>query len=193
MGGTGSGPRSAPTAVKRAKGRSAGRDSGGRKLPEPVLVAATPAPAVEAEAGATLTVLPGGEDRTPELPDSLEEDGPGAARWARTWRDAAWLHVDFDRDAVLRLCEAEDARKVIREEILSDGVMIPGSMGQSRAHPLISQQRAIEAAMLGLERELGLTPAARSSLGVGERQEEKTSALLTIMAAAAARSGSRRS
>lgn len=175
MGGQGSGPRSAPAEVKRARGRSAGRDSGGRKLAEP----GTAPPA--------LAVLPGGADRTPDLPDHLEPEGPGALRWARVWRDATWLNTDFDRDSVLRLCEAEELRQQLLAEISADGVMVPGSKGQMRAHPLLTQVRSLEAAMLVMERELGLTPASRSSLSVGERKEQSTSVLAGVLREAAAR------
>lgn len=175
MGGVGSGPRSAPAEVRRAKGRSAGRDSGGRKIAEPN--SAPPA----------LAVLPGGGDPTPPLPAHLEPEGPGAIRWARVWRDATWLNADFDHDSVLRLCEGEEMRRQLSEEIARDGVMVPGSKGQMRAHPLLTQVRSVEAAMLTMERELGLTPASRSSLNVGERKAESTSVLAGVLREATAR------
>lgn len=146
------GPRPRPVEQKRLNGRSPGRDSGGRKLPD-----------------ATVVALPGAGERTPPVPGHLVPEGVGAARWERLWREAgAWLSVATDIDVVTRLCELEDLRDAMHAQLAQDGLMVKGSTGQSRTHPLIDKIRALDEQLLKYERECGLTPSARGSLGVGE-------------------------
>jgi P27 family predicted phage terminase small subunit len=146
------GPPKTPLEQRRLKGRSAGRDSGGRKLPDPENVVA----------------LRGVEGGLPEPPASLTDDGPGLARWIRIWREASWLSPATDVDVVTRLCEAEDLYAGMAQALAAEGFYVTGSQGQLRPNPLLSQMRATAAQMLQLEREIGLTPAARGSLGVAE-------------------------
>ena len=54
----------------------------------------------------------------------------------------------------------------MRTIVAQDGLMTLGSTGQWRAHPLLTEIRAIEAAMLRIETELGIGPLARKRLGV---------------------------
>ena len=54
----------------------------------------------------------------------------------------------------------------MREIIKTDGAMTLGSTGQWRAHPLLTEVRAIESQMSRIESELGIGPLARKRLGV---------------------------
>lgn len=144
-----------PLEQRRRKGRSPGRDSGGRPLPDPSNVVA-------------LKAVDGG---APPVPDSLLPDGEGARRWATIWREAKWLAPAVDTDVITRLCEAIDTRHAMREALAEAGFYVRGSQGQLRPNPLLNQIRATEAQILALERECGLTPSSRGSLGVAETKD----------------------
>lgn len=171
------GPPKTPLEERRRKGRTPGRDSGGRKLPDPENV----------------VPLRGVDGTMPSPPPSLAEDGPGAERWTRIWREAKWLSPATDRDVVVRLCEAEDLYAGMAKALAGEGFYVTGSQGQLRPNPLLSQLRATAAQMLQLEREIGLTPAARGSLGVGEvKPAGEASNPLTEILLRAAERGTRR-
>jgi P27 family predicted phage terminase small subunit len=152
------GPPKAPLEERRRKGRSPGRDSGGRKLPDPANVV-------------QLRPVEGGAPAL-ALPDTVLPDGAGAARWAAIWREAAWLSPQTDRDVVTRLCELEDLRAGMKDALADAGFYVEGSQGQKRPNPLLVQIRDTERLMLALEKECGLTPSSRGSLGVAEVQGE---------------------
>lgn len=171
------GPPKKPLEERRRLGRSPGRDSGGRKLPAPDNV--IPLRGIEGDA-------------PPPLPHSLKPDGVGAERWDRIWRDARWLSIDTDIDVVTRLCEAEDQRQAMKEALAETGFFIEGSQGQKRPNPLLAQGRAVGADILKLERECGLTPSSRGSLGVGEVKAPDASPLDELLKMAANRHTGRR-
>lgn len=176
MGGPGSGRRSQPLERKRVKGRAPGRDSGGRKLPEPSNVVA----------------LPGAGDKIPDPPESLGEQGK--ARWDLMWREAGgWLSKGTDWHLLVRLCEAEDLRAGMRDALAEQGFYVSGSMGQQRPNPLIDKLRMQDAEILRMERECGLTPSARGALGVGEVRNPDDANPLTAILRQAAQRGTRRS
>ncbi|MEU5424020.1 phage terminase small subunit P27 family [Streptomyces olivoreticuli] len=132
-----------PTERKRRTG-----NPGKRNLPEPVVhlaaVAAVPPP-----------------------PDTLGE--VGARVWDRLWTAGqAWLSPTTDLDILTRLCEAHDEREAMRDQVAADGYMVSGSMGQLRAHPLLSEIRALEAQMTRWESACGFTPTDRARLGYAE-------------------------
>lgn len=162
----------APLEERRRKGRSPNRDSGGRPLPDPSNVV-------------QLRGIDG--DTPPPVPSTLVEDGVGADRWMRIWRDARWLSIDTDVDVVTRLCEAEDLRQGLKVALAETGFHVKGSMGQMRPNPLLAQVRAAGAQILQLERECGLTPVSRGSLGVGEVVGPAANPLEDILKAAANR------
>ncbi|WP_371646482.1 phage terminase small subunit P27 family [Streptomyces mirabilis] len=132
-----------PTERKRRTG-----NPGKRNLPEPVVhlaaVADIPAP-----------------------PDTLGETGERA--WGRLWTAGqAWLSPATDLDLLTRLCEAHDEREAMRDQVAQDGYMVTGSMGQMRAHPLLSEIRALESQMTKWESLCGFTPTDRARLGYAE-------------------------
>ncbi len=159
--------RTAPLETRRAHGRSPGRDSGGRPLPAP----------------ANVVQLRGIEGQAPGVPDSLVEDGPGARRWVRIWREASWLSPTVDIDVVTRLCEYEDLLLAMKAALEDQGFYVEGSQGQPRPNPLLAQIRATNAQLLALEGDCGLTPSSRGKLGVGEVKPGATSQLAAVLAA----------
>jgi P27 family predicted phage terminase small subunit len=103
----------------------------------------------------------------PAVPDSLGEAGRGA--WERLWTAGqAWLSPTTDLDVLTRLCEAHDEREAMRDQVAQDGYMIAGSMGQARAHPLLSEIRAVESQITKYESLCGFTPTDRARLGYAE-------------------------
>lgn len=157
------GPARKPVEQRRRTSRSATKDNAGRPLPD----------------RATVTVLPGTGNAPPPLPATVLDDGPGAARWAKVWTVArAWVSPDTDIAIVTRLCEAEDMRQAMREDLDRVGFMVEGSMGQQRPNPLIDKLRALDDQMTRYEQQLGLTPSARGSLGVAEVGEARAESAL---------------
>lgn len=163
MGGTGSGRRPAPIEQRRLKGTRPGRDSGDRKLPDPD----------------NLVSLPGTAGVAPQRPTSIPDGSPGAARWERIWRDAgAWLSPGTDWHILVRLCEAENMREGMRQELAERGFWMRGSMGQDIVNPLVDKMRQQDAEILKYEIQCGLTPSARGALGVGEVKQGDTGGIL---------------
>ncbi|MET7982533.1 phage terminase small subunit P27 family [Streptomyces sp. NPDC005281] len=133
-----------PTERKRLTG-----NPGHRALPEPVIVQLVAAAEI------------------PAVPDTLGE--LGAKIWERLWTAGqAWLSPTTDLDILTRLCEAHEERDAIRDTIASTGYLVPGSMGQTRANPLLSQLRALESQMTKWESLCGFTPTDRARLGMTE-------------------------
>ncbi|WP_202236555.1 phage terminase small subunit P27 family [Actinacidiphila reveromycinica] len=133
-----------PTERKRLTG-----NPGKRALPEPVVV--------ELVSVADL----------PPAPGTLGD--VGRAVWDRLWTAGQkWLSPTTDLDILTRLCEAHDERDAIREAIADAGYMVPGSMGQQRANPLLSHLRALESQMTKWESLCGFTPTDRARLGMSE-------------------------
>ncbi len=103
----------------------------------------------------------------PAAPETLGEAGERA--WARLWTAGqAWLSPTTDVDLLTRLCEAHDEREAMRDQIAVDGYMVAGSMGQQRAHPLLSEVRALESQITKYESLCGFTPSDRARLGYAE-------------------------
>lgn len=166
-----------PLEERRRKGRSPGRDSGGRKLPDP----------------ANVVQLHGVDGDLPPLPASLVEDGAGAARWERIWREARWLSPAADAAIITRLCEVEDRRQGMKEALAAEGFYVVGSQGQMRPNPLIAQVKAAEAQILQMEGVCGLTPSSRGAMGVGEVKGPVANPLNDLLTKAANRHAGRRS
>jgi phage terminase small subunit len=128
-----------PLEQKRLTGRSPGRDSGGRKLPEVSTVVALPM-----------------ADGVPDPPGDLLLDGQRL--WERAWGAAiTWLSPDSDREAVEQACRLADdlaaARKRYRATTdPSDGRMV----------------KQFDDALAGALSRLGFDPTARARLGVAE-------------------------
>lgn len=141
-------PARKPLEVKRRTGRTPDTDSGGRKLPVPV---------VALVAVATI----------PRAPATLGDSG--RAVWDRLWTAGqAWLSPTLHLDILTRLCEAHDEREAIRAQIIQDGYMVEGSTGKQRSNPLFARLTVVEDQMTRWETLCGFNPAAMSKLGYAE-------------------------
>jgi P27 family predicted phage terminase small subunit len=137
-------PARKPVELKRRTGRSPNRDAGGRRLFQPVTVLA---PAVSA----------------PPPPVPLNETGRAA--WQELWERVPWLSPESDARMIARLCQLYDRHTVLLARVDQDGPIVPGHVGQPRAHPLLATLSALETEMRQLEQQCGLTPATRAALG----------------------------
>jgi P27 family predicted phage terminase small subunit len=66
----------------------------------------------------------------------------------------------------------DEAAAVIRE----DGQDAEGSQGQRVLHPAIKTMQWLDSAIFAIEKELGLTPKARATLGLAVNQYKKSAA-----------------
>ncbi len=88
------------------------------------------------------------------------------ASWRAYWSsDLALLALDVDAPAIARLFAMYDqhARSM---ELVSQALVVRGSTGQIRTNPLADHALRLESAIVRLENELGLTPAARTRMGL---------------------------
>ena len=92
------------------------------------------------------------------------------ASWQAYWAsDMAGLALEVDRPAIGRLFAMYDqhARSM---EAVSQALVVRGSTGQIRTNPLADHALRLESAIVRLENELGLTPAARTRMGIAIRR-----------------------
>ena len=147
-----------PVDNKRLHGRSPTKDSAGRPLPAPITV---------------LTTSP----TIPAPPDVLTKSG--REQWERIWTQARQWLCELDYGAVQRLCETIDLRDAMVRTLASDGLTSFGSTGQLVAHPLLRHIAEVNTELRRLEGELGLTPSARATIGLGRvRAESKLDDML---------------
>ncbi|HLX35883.1 MAG TPA: P27 family phage terminase small subunit [Candidatus Limnocylindrales bacterium] len=110
-------------------------------------------------------------------PDAAGQPEPRAewredtrASWRAYWAsDLALLALEVDSPAIARLFAMYDqhARSM---EAVSQALVVRGSTGQIRANPLADHALRLESAIVRLENELGLTPAARTRMGIAIRR-----------------------
>ena len=128
-----------PMELKRATGRSPGRDSGGRKLNE--LSVVTPLPMAE---------------KIPDPPQMLMADGLNL--WNRIWDQAiTWLSPVSDMEAIQNACKLADAVTAARTKY-----MATLEAADARAYVAINKSFTESLASLGFD------PVSRSRLGVAE-------------------------
>jgi phage terminase small subunit len=128
-----------PLEQKRRTGRSPGRDTGGRKLPEPGNVVALPPAA-----------------GIPPYPADLGIEG--RQLWDRAWSAAiTWLSPDSDGKTVEEACFLADALAVSR-------VRYRATTDPADARALVALSKQFLEALSAL----GFTPTARARLGVAE-------------------------
>lgn len=90
------------------------------------------------------------------VPATLRD--PGRALWGYIWRTgAAWISPQTDAVAVTMLCEVTDYVQIMRQKFIQTGEIC-----YSREYLAAIDKQ------ITLMRELGLTPIARSKLGVAE-------------------------
>jgi P27 family predicted phage terminase small subunit len=122
-----------------------------RPLPEPVIVGGRPVPADLAEPPA-------------DLPQDAQD----------FWCDSVvrlvevglidWVDVPVLEMLATQYARVKQSRRVIAE----DGHFALGSVGQIREHPALKIERESMAAFLRLAEQYGLTPVARTRLGLAE-------------------------
>lgn len=95
-------------------------------------------------------------DMTEHVPAQLKQ--AGTALWAYVWTaGATWISPQTDAAAVTMLCETTDFAQIMRAKFIETGEIC-----YSREYIAATDKQ------IALLRELGLTPAARSKLGVAE-------------------------
>jgi P27 family predicted phage terminase small subunit len=72
----------------------------------------------------------------------------------------------IDAAAATMLCQAWSRLQTAERVLATEGVVSRGSMGQARPHPALTVANSASALTLKLAREFGLTPAARTRLGL---------------------------
>ena len=94
------------------------------------------------------------------VPDATPRPPAGLSAGSRS----LWLRLvrEYEiRDAasvllLTQLCEAHDGLHAVRAQIKRDGLMVKGSKGQMRPHPLIASETQYRAALLACMRALRL-------------------------------------
>jgi P27 family predicted phage terminase small subunit len=76
------------------------------------------------------------------------------------------LQPELDRACVVGFCQSWADNLWCIETIQAEGRLLTASNGARYLHPAVKIQRAALSAMLKFATELGMTPAARNSLGV---------------------------
>lgn len=155
-------PAPKPIERKRLNGRTADTDSGGRKLPAPIVVSkaeldARPIPVAPVELGRR-----------------------GQIEWERIWSAGFWLHPDEDYHWLVMIAQAYDDIDSFRRKVKKDGLIQSGSQGQVIAHPLLAEIRKAEAVIQKSLSALGFSPSDRARLGLAEVKQQ--SALEELMA-----------
>lgn len=76
---------------------------------------------------------------------------------------------DLDLDALellIETCRVMDTIDGLRETVARDGQMIPGSMGQTRLHPAVSELRQQQRQLVDFIGRLGIEPVDEAVTGV---------------------------
>lgn len=184
------GPKPKPLEQKRRTGRAPGRDSGGRKLPEPGTLHALPGAAEAPPVPAELRTAPSAREcfitrgRQRGVPEKLHDtvDGceaclgePGVEAWERLWSAGkSWLSVTTDIDVLKRICKARIEEAHHRLALDEDGYYVAGQRGGLVAHPAVSMLRTLLSEVVRLEQLCGFTPSDRGRLGVAEVGGERS-------------------
>lgn len=189
-----------PVEQKELVGRSPGRDSGGRLLPE------------------TVVELPSAGG-VPQIPDELftsprakacaflavDEDDPRAeaacgicaadlavAVWREMWTQGQqWLSVQRDRRILERLCKAYVEEAHLRSALEEDGPFVKGQRGGLVAHPAVAMLRVLEQQITKWEGLCGFNPSDGGRLGVKVTKSKGASDAETILARRAERRSGR--
>ena len=110
----------------------------------------------------------------PEMPDDM--DGEAAAEWERIVPDieAMGLLATLDRGVLIRYCRGWATWLDLDEKIRATSLLVQGigtSAGLVR-NPLWMMRQDVENTLGALEKQLGLTPAARLRAGVKHEEQE---------------------
>jgi len=89
--------------------------------------------------------------------------------WEWVWSDDhTWVNERHLR-IITRYCRIQDVLDQAFQQIKADGLMVPGSKGQLRCHPVSVELRSLSTESRLCEVELGLTPCAESKAGAAPR------------------------
>lgn len=108
------------------------------------------------------------EFTVPDPRDDWRDDTKAA--WRNYWAsELAVLAIQVDTQLLFRLFGMYDqyARAM---DIVAKALIVKGSTGQIRTNPLAEHALRLDASILRLEAELGLTPAARARMGIKVRR-----------------------
>lgn len=101
---------------------------------------------------------------------NLDSDGFSIERWI------TYVHEWYDCTKALSKPVKDENGKIVS----SDSLLVLGSQGQLVLNPLAKHRQFLETALSALEKQLGLTPAARAQLGINLNTYKKsTNELLT--------------
>jgi P27 family predicted phage terminase small subunit len=141
------GPKPKPVEQRRLEG---GSDVSHRAIPEPMLVAGRP-------------------DR--ELDEPPRDLAPAARRyWRKTIRRLVEVGmIDLVDEAALRMLASQYARwEAASRTVNKEGIVSTGYMGQPVQHPAVRIERDATVLYLRTAEQFGLTPMARTRLGLAE-------------------------
>lgn len=190
------GRTSKPVEQKELAGRSPGRDSGGRLLPETVVelpsaggVPQVPAELFTAQRARTCAFRAMDEDDPRDPRCGICEADLAVAVWREMWTQGqAWLSVQRDRRILERLCKAYVEEAHLRSALDEDGPFVKGQRGGLVAHPAVAMLRVLEQQITKWEGLCGFNPSDGGRLGVKVAKAKGASPLDVLLAKRAARS-----
>lgn len=102
----------------------------------------------------------------PDMPDDM--DGEAAAEWERVVPDieAMGLIATLDRGILIRYCRAWASWYELDAKLRETGLLVRGRNQTLVRNPLWLMRQDAENTLSGLDKQLGLTPAARLRAGV---------------------------
>jgi len=189
-----------PVEQKELGGRSPGRDSGGRPLPETVVelpsaagVPQIPDDLYTSDRAKTCAFLPlDEEDPRAGVGCSICEADLAVAVWREMWTQGqAWLSVQRDRRILERLCKAYVEEAHLRSALDEDGPFVKGQRGGLVAHPAVAMLRVLEQQITKWEGLCGFNPSDGGRLGVKVGKAKGASDAETVIARRAARRADR--
>jgi P27 family predicted phage terminase small subunit len=191
---------SKPVEQKELHGRSPGRDSGGRLLPETVveLPSASGVPQIPdglftSQRARACAFLPlDDEDPRGSAGCAICEADLAVAVWREMWTQGqAWLSVQRDRRILERLCKGYVEEAHLRSALEEDGPFVKGQRGGLVAHPAVAMLRVLEQQITKWEGLCGFNPSDGGRLGVKVGKNKGASDAETVIARRAERRASR--
>ena len=108
----------------------------------------------------------------PDMPDDF--DGEAADEWDRIVPEieAMGLLATLDRSALIRYCRGWATWVDLDEKLRATGLLVKGARDGLVRNPLWMMRQDVESTLEALEKQLGLTPAARLRAGVKHEEPE---------------------
>lgn len=145
-----------PASLRLLKGRSPGRDSGGRKVVAP----------------------PQAVTAVPERPGWLTADAQGMWETVTPELERLGLLGRIDLGALAAYCECWSTWRAAREVLEVEGIISEGRDGNPVRNPAVMVANAASAELRAWAVQLGLTPAARQRMTSPKGDDELESAAL---------------